>query len=678
MSGDPATSRPNSLFPREPRRVGKFEFLMRLGQGGMATVYLARSLGTGGFQRLVAIKLMHQFLGADDQFVEMFLDEARVAANIRHPNCVSIVDLGNEGDQLFMVMDYVEGDTLAAVEGTAARLGRAIPLGVVLRITLDALAGLDAAHELKTPDGVELKVVHRDVSPQNILVGVDGTSRLTDFGIARAEQRIATTRTGMLKGKAPFMAPEQFEGRPVDRRADVFAMGVTLWEAIALRRLFPGRETYEQALRNTRAPYRKLKEILPSVPASLDEIVRKALAHNPADRFPTAAAFADAFEHEFRSVLATPRQVGSFMAAVGADKIQRERDSVRNAPKPAEEPANPRTSGRTSTRNTYGSRRVEEPISPTALQAFESRPPVQGPIEPRPANDTGADDDPEVAAALQALTEVPAAEATGMNLAPSASGQHAELPKPLIRDEGATAASRRPRPIVDFSPATKARTPVSDPGSRTVSQRPRVGTLQLGAPRRDASADLPMASQPPSRTRTATTPHAAAAPVPHARAADLAPMLTRDIGGPDAQTVSRPNPPAPPRPRQNTPPKRPLGEGVGDSTIEFKLVTGKVKEATERLERERADKVKPLLDDKVLSLRPPPGPESEAELARGPAPVDTKVTREAKAAADRRIAQFPSLTPSPRGHGLLGNRWVSGAVVATVLLVVLFVLTRGL
>jgi len=672
MSGDPATSRPNSLFPREPRRVGKFEFLMRLGQGGMATVYLARSLGTGGFQRLVAIKLMHQFLGADDQFVEMFLDEARVAAHIRHPNCVSIVDLGHEGDQIFMVMDYVEGDTLAAVEGTAARLGRAIPLGVVLRIVLDALAGLDAAHELKTPDGVDLKVVHRDVSPQNILVGVDGTSRLTDFGIARAEQRIATTRTGMLKGKAPFMAPEQFEGRPVDRRADVFAMGVTLWEAVALRRLFPGRETYEQALRNTRAPYRKLKDILPSVPASLDEIVRKALAHNPADRFPSAAAFADALEHEFRSVLATPRQVGSFMSAVGADKIQRERESVRNAPKPVEEPTGPRTSNRTSTRNTYGSRRVEEPISPTALQAFESRPPaVQGAVERRPANDTGTDEDPEVAAALQCLTEVPAHEATGVSLGPATSAQYAELPKPLIRDEGATSPSRRPRGIVDFGPV-KERTPVSDPGSRTLSQRPRMGTLQLGAPRREPGVEAAPPSQPTPRQRTATA-HAPP-PTPHARAADLATMLTRDIGGPDAQSVSKPQPPPPPRPRQNTPPSRTLGEGAGESTIEFKLVAGKAKEVSERPERERAEKVKPLIDDNALSLRAAPAAEGDASLAR----PSSKEAQAARAAADRRIAQFPSLTPSPRGAGLLGNRWASGFVLATVILVVLFVLTRGL
>lgn len=151
-------------------------------------------------------------------------------------------------------------------------------------------------------------------------------------------------------------------------------------------------------------------------------------------------------------------------------------------------------------------------------------------------------------------------------------------------------------------------------------------------------------------------------------------MLTRDIGGPDAQSVSKPQPPPPPRPRQNTPPSRTLGEGAGESTIEFKLVAGKAKEVSERPERERAEKVKPLIDDNALSLRAAPAAEGDASLAR----PSSKEAQAARAAADRRIAQFPSLTPSPRGAGLLGNRWASGFVLATVILVVLFVLTRGL
>jgi serine/threonine protein kinase len=641
--------------------VGKFELLMRLGQGGMATVYLARSLGTGGFQRLVAIKLMHQFLSTDDQFVEMFLDEARVAANIRHPNCVSIVDLGNEADQLFMVMDYVEGDTLAAIEGTAARLGRAIPLGVVLRVVLDALAGLDAAHELKTPDGVDLKVVHRDVSPQNILIGVDGTARLTDFGIARAEQRIATTRTGMLKGKAPFMAPEQFEGRPVDRRADVFAMGVTLWEAIALRRLFPGRETYEQALRNTRAPYRKLKDILPSVPASLDEIVRKALAHNPNERFPTAAAFADTLEKEFRSILATSRQVGSFMAAVAADKIQRERDAVRNAPKPSDD-ISPRGNNRAVTRNAYGARRSEEPISATALRAFDSRPPTSANASAHPANDIGSDEDPEVAAALRLLTEVPS-EQVDAALEPAVpSPPQAELPVLLVRESSTShSLSFRP-PSVEGTPLRRSPSPPKLSGEATVAPRLRAETLSLEVSRQGGTTERPRIG---GACPSAGQPRNVLPGLSHAvrtRSPEITSMLTRDIGGPDVQTFPEPSvPPA----RHPMPSKRGLGEGEAATPIEFKLVSTKMKEALACIDAKPGQASMSALDEPSQISR---GVSSEASPT---------LSDDIKNSIDRHVAQFPSLTPSPKGPAVLHNRWVSGAVIATVILVVLFVITRS-
>jgi serine/threonine protein kinase len=389
-----ASAAPAPILPApsavELPRVGRFDCLATLGVGGMATVYLARSVGAGGIERLAALKVMHPFLGADREFVGMFLDEARVAARIRHPNVVANVDLGIDREQLFMVMDYVEGDTLAAVQTAASRLSRAIPLGVVLRIILDALAGLEAAHSLTTADDVDLKVVHRDVSPQNILVGVDGTTRLTDFGIARAEQRIATTRTGTLKGKAPFMAPEQLEGRPVDRRADVFAMGVTLWEAVALRRLYPGREGAPS--RNARPPYRPLKDVLPTVPDELDAIVARALAPDASQRYPTAAAFADALEQAFRPLIASHRQVGAFMALVAADKIQRERDAVRLAPKPVDDDFD-RISGEQLARTSgFGRCASERPISATAAKMFETRPPPVLRSIP-PANDTRLIDD---------------------------------------------------------------------------------------------------------------------------------------------------------------------------------------------------------------------------------------------------------------------------------------------
>jgi serine/threonine-protein kinase len=279
----------------------------------------------------VAVKVMHRNIAADEEFVQMFLDEARLAARIHHPNVVPILDLGNDDGQLYMVMDYIEGDTLAAIQRTAIGLARTIPLGISLRIVLDALIGLDAAHNLRGPDGESLQLIHRDVSPQNILVGSDGAARLVDFGIARAERRLSLTSVGMLKGKAPFMAPEQLEAGVVDRRADVFSMGVTLWETLALRRCFPARARPDLLHESLRAPYRSLLMFTDQIPEVLDGLCEKALAYDPDERYPSAAAFADAIEANFRADIATQRQVGQFMSAVVADKIGREREAVRKA-----------------------------------------------------------------------------------------------------------------------------------------------------------------------------------------------------------------------------------------------------------------------------------------------------------------------------------------------------------
>ncbi len=316
-----------------PFRVGRYEVVERIGTGGMANVYLARALGSmsedAGFERLAAVKVLHPHLAEDQGFVEMFLHEARVAANIRHPNVVTILDVGFEEGMLFNVMDYVEGDTLAAVQSTAVSLGKGVPLPVALRVAVDVLSGLHAAHELRDERGELLNVVHRDVTPQNVLIGVDGAARLTDFGVARARGRLVTTSLGMLKGKLSYMPPEQLEATELDRRADVFAMGVTLWETLTLRRLFTGRETYERARLNARAPYRPLSGFLKAVPPALDEICARALAHDPSERFATAAAFADALEQEFGDIIASSREVGALIAAVAREKLDRERGALR-------------------------------------------------------------------------------------------------------------------------------------------------------------------------------------------------------------------------------------------------------------------------------------------------------------------------------------------------------------
>jgi hypothetical protein len=317
-------------------RVGRYELLTPLGRGGMASVHLVRSVGSAGFERLAALKLLHRELCGDQDFVEMFLDEARLAARLHHPNAAAILDLGADGPQPFMVMDYVEGDTLYAVQAAASALRRTIPVGIALRILLDALAGLDAAHDLRGLDGAPLGLIHRDVSPLNVLVGVDGVARLVDFGIARATSRRGVTAVGVVKGNLPFMSPEQLRGLDVDRRSDVFSMGVTLWETLTLRRCLPMREGAAMS-RLAREEYRSLAKYAPKVPASLDAICRQALAFDPDERFATAAAFATAIEAAFRHDVATQRELAQFMSVVAAAKVKREREAVRASAQPLPE-----------------------------------------------------------------------------------------------------------------------------------------------------------------------------------------------------------------------------------------------------------------------------------------------------------------------------------------------------
>ncbi|MBK6459731.1 MAG: serine/threonine protein kinase [Myxococcales bacterium] len=305
--------------------------MAELASGGMATVFLARLSSVAGFQRLYAIKRLHPHLQREQEFVDMFLDEARLAARIHHPNVVSILEVGESARGYYLVMEYVEGDTVAHLLARAAQKQTRLPTEVTLRIALDALAGLDAAHELKDDHDQPLQVVHRDVSPQNILIGVDGTTRITDFGVARAAARLTTTRTGQLKGKLAYMAPEQARGQGVDRRADVFALGIVLWEALAMRRLFKGdgeAETLSRVLNDVVPP---LRSIVPTLPSGVEAAVMKALERDPANRFATAAEFADALEKAGRAVrcVGSHKDVAACLEAHMGAEISEQRTAVR-------------------------------------------------------------------------------------------------------------------------------------------------------------------------------------------------------------------------------------------------------------------------------------------------------------------------------------------------------------
>jgi len=288
----------------------------------MATVYFGHAKGVGGFERRVAIKVMHPHIAGEPEFVDMFLDEARLAAQIHHPNVVSTLDVQTGEDGLFLVMDYVEGTSLRQVLRRLRKQGERLPIGVTVAIALDTLAGLHAAHELSDTKGEPLNLVHRDVSPHNILIGTDGVCRLTDFGIARASSRLSSTRGGVLKGKLTYMAPEQALSQPTDRRADVYSAGIVLWEMLTGHRLFRGDTEAALISKCVMGADRSPRELCSAVPEDIDHVCMRALAVEPDERYGTAAEFADALEMAAYScdlAVAGARQVAVFGARYKVD-----------------------------------------------------------------------------------------------------------------------------------------------------------------------------------------------------------------------------------------------------------------------------------------------------------------------------------------------------------------------
>lgn len=269
--------------------IGRYEVVGRLAVGGMAEILLGRLRGPSGFERAVVIKRILPHLAEQPAFVDMFLDEARLAARIQHRNVVQVHELGQDGANLFLTMEYLEGENTAGMVRRSLVLEKDIGAAMCAFIVAEACAGLHAAHELKDPDGRPLALVHRDISPQNIFVTYGGGVRVLDFGIAKAADRTAHTEVGQLKGKFEYMAPEQCRGKPIDRRADVFALGIVLYELLTRRRLFK-RDTklgvLEAVCREMPVPPSKVVE---GCPEPLDRVTMKALSKNADERYATAA-----------------------------------------------------------------------------------------------------------------------------------------------------------------------------------------------------------------------------------------------------------------------------------------------------------------------------------------------------------------------------------------------------
>ncbi len=295
--------------------VGRYTVHAPIASGGMATVHVGRLAGPVGFARTVAVKRLHAELAHDPEFVAMLLDEARLCARVRHPNVVGVLDVLQDEGELFLVLEYVDGLSLAAL----AKLGPSPPVPVAVRLAIDVLEGLHAAHEATHECGDPLRIVHRDVSPHNVLVGAEGVARVIDFGVAKAEWRAQGTRSGQLKGKIAYMAPEQLRGEAVDRRVDVYGAAVVLWELLAGRRMVVASEP-GAALRDVlEGPVPSPRVVRPEVPEELASAVLRGLARDRDERFSTARAMAVALEAACAP--ATPREVGAWVAGLAASEL---------------------------------------------------------------------------------------------------------------------------------------------------------------------------------------------------------------------------------------------------------------------------------------------------------------------------------------------------------------------
>jgi serine/threonine protein kinase len=299
--------------------IGRYALFDEIASGGMAAVHLGRLLGPSGFSRTVAIKKLHAHFARDPEFVEMFLDEARLVARIQHPNVVPTLDVVSLEGQLYLVMEYVQGESLSRLRMAATARGQRIPVRVALSIAVGVLDGLHAAHEARNEQGQPLGIVHRDVSPQNILVGVDGVARVLDFGVAKAAWRAQTTKDGQLKGKLAYMAPEQLTSDVIDRRVDVFAAAVVLWESLTGKRLFDAESPMVVMTQIASREIEKPSTLVTGLPPELDRVVMRGLARKPSDRFASTRDMAVALEAV--GWIASPREVGQWVEQMAGEQL---------------------------------------------------------------------------------------------------------------------------------------------------------------------------------------------------------------------------------------------------------------------------------------------------------------------------------------------------------------------
>ena len=501
------------LVARQPgTTVGRYELCRKLADGGMATVYLARMLGPAGFQKLVALKCIHPHLVSQADFLERFYDEARLVSRISHPNVCSVLDFGLDGGVYYIALELLLGRTLAQMRADQAP---SLPLELIFTVIAATSRGLHAAHELTGTDGARLGVVHRDVSPENIFVTFDGDIKLIDFGVAKAGDQLHLTRTRTVLGKFSYMSPEQLRGEPVDRRADVWAIGVILWEMLTRRRLFrrsTEATTAEAVLRSTIVPPSEFAND-PRL-AVFDDVAQKALQRDPERRYGSAAELADDLEAAGQSGLTRDR-VASFMQTEFAVQHAEMTGFARAAK--TMRPATP------------------PPVGPRSSMTAQIVDPAVEEIVPDPA-----DRGPRrgVGLAVIGFATVVAAAVVGLGgaTAPSA---------PTAPSAATVPTAGRP---ADAPPAV----PIAPETRPTAVRAPVAPTLPSES--RDATDPAPPKAQSGAR------PAMVKPPVPKPRAAPKPPpKRTARAGSPPKPPKRRPPPPRAPKGRKDVAPR---GEGV--------------------------------------------------------------------------------------------------------------------
>ncbi len=387
---------------------GRYQLLKKLATGGMAQIYLGRQVGLEGFEKLMVVKRILPHLAENDDFITMFLDEARIAARLNHPNIVQIFDLGAQDESFFIAMEYIHGEDVRRVWKRAEQAGRPVPVPMVLRIVIEACAGLDYAHKKADQSGRPLNIVHRDISPQNILVSFEGHVKIVDFGIAKAADQATVTRSGVLKGKYSYMSPEQAAGKAIDHRSDIFAVGVVLYELLTQTRLFKRGNDIQTLNAVTACEVVPPSQVSARCPLDLDSIVMRALARDRADRYEEARLLqADLEEWLLAHKLPSSSvHLAAFMQEIYADRLAREAEEGRllfetqEAAKSEElEKATPAEKGARPTRSMRSSGPVSQRSVPRQTREVEAtsaeRPSKSGPTSKNKALEKAIEELPD-------------------------------------------------------------------------------------------------------------------------------------------------------------------------------------------------------------------------------------------------------------------------------------------